>query len=241
MTGQRAPPLESCRLYLIATVTAAAPEELARHLGNVESAVAGGADAVQLRLKGATTEERRDWLRLLRARLPRRVPILVNDDLDAVFDVDGGVLADGLHLGREDAARATATGSISAGLAQARRILGPDRLLGTSTRSLEEIRAALAAGVDHVGFGAMSASVTKADTHPASPTELARCVRELPDVAIFPIGGLGPDNLGPVLAAGCRRAAVGSAVLDSSDPERAARRIRRQLDEATSSATERSS
>jgi thiamine monophosphate synthase len=85
-----------------------------------------------------------------------------------------------------------------------------------------ELAAALAAGADHAGFGSIAPSTTKPDTTPADPAELRACLDAFPDVPIFPIGGLGPATLGLVTRVGCRRAAVGSAVLDAPDPAAAA-------------------
>ncbi|HTE06436.1 MAG TPA: thiamine phosphate synthase, partial [Planctomycetota bacterium] len=191
--------------------------ESVRWTWRVADAVRGGAGAVQVRVKTAHgTALRRELLRRLRAALPPHALLLVNDDIEAVHDERGAPLADGLHLGREDAAAA-------GGLARARERLGPAMLLGTSTRTLKEVRAARAAGADHAGFGAMAATTTKADTSPADPAELARALRALPDFPLFPIGGLGPATLALVRAAGGRRAAVGSAILQAQDPAAAAR------------------
>lgn len=171
--------------------------------------------AVQLRCKHATTEALREMLGLARRLLPADTLLLVNDDLDALWHEDGTPLADGVHLGREDAA--------ALGLAGARERLGPELLLGTSTRTLAEVEAARTAGADHVGFGAMAPSRSKRDTTTADPAELARCLAAHPDFPIFPIGGLGPDNMDLVCRAGGRRAAIGAAILNSPDPVAATR------------------
>jgi thiamine monophosphate synthase len=93
-----------------------------------------------------------------------------------------------------------------------------------------ELGAALAAGADHVGFGAVAASTTKSDTSPADPRELRVCMDTFPGVPIFPIGGLGPETLGLVTRVGCRRAAVGSAILQAPDPAAAAAALLAALD-----------
>ncbi|MHC4844682.1 MAG: thiamine phosphate synthase [Planctomycetota bacterium] len=223
MTADRHARLARTRVYLVASfpVERAGPA-LAAVAAAARATSGAGADvtspgsgrpvvgAVQLRCKDAPTETQRALLLRARQLLPPDTLLLVNDDLDAVFDAIDEPLADGVHLGREDAA--------AIGLAAARERLGPDLLLGTSTRTLAEIDAALAAGADHVGFGAMAPSTTKTNTSPADPAELARCLAAHPDLPIFPIGGLGPDTLHLVTAAGGRRAAIGAAIQDASDP-----------------------
>jgi len=228
--------LAAVPIYLVATF--AGPDTDAA-LGRVAAAAGAlqaesGAVAVQLRLKDAGTDARRALLARARGVLPIDTLLLVNDDLDAVFAPGGETLADGVHLGREDAAALSprgvdATARTAAGLAAARARLGRGLLLGTSTRTLAELRTVLAAGADHVGFGAIAASVTKQDTRPAHLVELVRCLEEFPRVPIFPLGGLTPQNLGRVAAAGARRAAVGAGILAAPDPAAAARACLRAL------------
>ena len=226
MTGSRLERLSDVRLYLIATADqapAASPDWLDR----VRGAVAGGVGAIQLRQKGASTAVRRAWLRQLREVLGSKALLLVNDDLAAVHDGEGALLADGLHLGRADAEALGGHSGTPAerrhrGLSRARDTLGPELLLGTSTRTATEIAAALAAGVDHVGFGAMSVSTTKPGAPPARPEELARCLARFPGLPIFPIGGVDLETLPAWQALGARQAAVGSAVLQALDPRASA-------------------
>jgi len=118
------------------------------------------------------------------------------------------------------------------GLHIARSLLGHDRLLGTSTRSYEEVQIARAGDADHVGFGAMAVSETKLGVQLADPMVLARCAASAPRYPIFPIGGLGPDNLDLVRDAGIGRAAVGSALLGANDPWAVAADLVRRLHEA---------
>jgi thiamine-phosphate pyrophosphorylase len=200
------------------------PLDSVRWTWRVADAVRGGAGAVQVRVKAAHgTALRRELLRRLRAALGPGVLLLVNDDLDALVDERGAPLADGVHLGREDAAA-------HGGLARVRQRLGPALLLGTSTRTLDEVLAARAAGADHAGFGALSGSSTKSDTTLADPAELARALAACPGFPIFPIGGLSPATLATVRSAGARRAAIGSAILDAKDPAAAARACLAALD-----------
>ena len=238
----RASRLAASPLYLVATLPEAgadAPDvaavALSEALRRIAEAAAAGARLVQLRAKDASTAARRELLAQLRARLPAGALLIVNDDLEAVLDPAGRPLADGVHLGRQDAAAlagetaAPGPARIAAGLRRARQRLGPDLLLGTSARTQAEVAAAIESGADHVGFGAMADSRSKRDTVRADPAELRRCVAAFPGFPIFPIGGLRPETLDVVRAAGCRRAALGSALLDAPDPAAAVRECLRRL------------
>jgi thiamine-phosphate pyrophosphorylase len=222
--------LAACPVYLVFSV---AREGFARQLPAARTAAAellagAGAGALQLRVKDADSATRRTLLLRLRDALPAGVLLLVNDDLSAVRSTDGVALADGLHLGREDAAALAPPGTpvteaTTAGLRRARESLGPELLLGASTRTLDEVAQAFAAGCDHVGFGALAPSTTRPGATPADPRELRRAQAAFPSLPIFPIGGLGPGTLALATAAGVRRAAIGAAILQAPDPAAAVR------------------
>lgn len=220
MTANLRQRLGEARLYLIASLEAPGASRL---LPRIARAARAGVSLVQLRAKVADTAARRRLLVEARALLPRATLLIVNDDLDALRDAEGRPLADGVHLGRQDAAR-------HGGLAAARAAVGADLLLGTSVATLDELRAALEGGADHAGFGAIAPSATKHDTRAAELSQLAACLRAAPGFPLFPIGGLGPHNLALVTALGCRRAAVGGAILDAPDPAAAARACLAALD-----------
>ena len=225
----RAARLAASPLYLVATLPEAGASPTSAWLQRIAEAAAAGARLVQLRAKDATTAARRELLAQLRSRLPADALLLVNDDLEAVLDAAGRPLADGVHLGREDAAAlagdsaAPGPARIAAGLRHARQRLGGELLVGTSARTQVEVAAAIGAGADYVGFGAMADSRSKRDTVRADPAELRRSVAAFPHFPIFPIGGLRPETLDLVRAAGCRRAALGSALLEAPDPAAAVR------------------
>ncbi|GJM23514.1 MAG: hypothetical protein DHS20C15_34290 [Planctomycetota bacterium] len=230
LTAPRSP-LQGVSLYLIASLPGTKLDE--RALSSLAAAARGGVGAIQLRMKDADTDQRRRALQRARAAIPASVLLLINDDLDAVFDARGRPLADGVHLGRDDA-EGLAPAELSpdadrrtlrrAGLRVARERLGPERALGTSTREAWEVELALEAGADHMGFGAIAPSTSKAHTKPASLDTLQRLLAQHTDVPLFPIGGLTPPRLEQLAELGARRAALGATVLESSDPERAARR-----------------
>ena len=118
--------------------------------------------------------------------------------------------ADGVHLGQEDAT-----------VKDARRILGPDGLIGVSTHSIEQARAAVLDGASYIGVGPTFASGTKQFSQ-FTGTELLRSVRAEIQLPAFAIGGITMENLPQVLAAGFTRVAVSGAISGTKDPAAAA-------------------
>ncbi|HMC89910.1 MAG TPA: thiamine phosphate synthase, partial [Gemmataceae bacterium] len=112
---------------------------------------------------------------------------------------------------------------------EARRILGPEALIGVSTHNLEQVRKAVLEGASYIGVGPTFASRTK--NFPEFPglafVEAATRATTLP---AFVIGGVNPENIGAAIAAGARRVAVGDAVCQAEEPELVAAQLRRALD-----------
>ena len=175
----------------------------------VDAALRGGVRAVQLREKdlGAAAlfslaGELRRLTRCFGARL------LINDRIDVALAVD----ADGVHLGGE-----------SLPVAAARRLLGPQRLLGVSTHRPPEIAAAAAAGADFVTFGPVFATPSKlAYGAPVGLESLCLACHNSP-LPVFALGGIKPCHLAAVQSSGAAGAAVISAIIAASDPLAATR------------------
>jgi len=172
-------------------------------LERVEAALRGGVALVQYRDKRGTAAQRAETARALRALCHRfGAPLLINDDLALALAVD----ADGVHLGGDDG-----------DLAAARQALAPGKLLGTSCYAdFERARAARAAGVDYVAFGAFYPSPTKPHAQAAPLALLARSRAELP-LPVCAIGGITLDNAPPLLAAGADLLAVISDLFEAPD------------------------
>ena len=177
----------------------------------VRKALAGGARIVQYRNKSANASLRLEQgAELLALCRTAGAPLIVNDDLDLALAIG----ADGLHLGRGDAA-----------LAAARARLGGGRLLGASCYDrLELAIGARSAGADYVAFGSAFPSATKPGAMPA-PLSLYREAKALVDSSIVAIGGITPENAHIVIEAGADAVAVISALFDAPDIEAAARRF----------------
>jgi thiamine-phosphate pyrophosphorylase len=145
------------------------------------------------------------------------VPLVCNDDLEAARAVPGT----GLHVGQDDVDARTA-----------RAALGPERILGLSTHSLEQARAAIARAdvLSYFAVGPVFATATKPD-YPAVGLELVRAVAALrPPLPWFCIGGINRTNVALVRAAGARAVVAVSDVLCAADPEAAARALREAME-----------
>ena len=180
-------------------------------LRKVEAALEGGARALQYRNKAADPALRLEQARGL-AQLCRayRVPLIINDHLDLALEVD----AEGLHIGAED-------GSI----AEARRQLGPDRILGvTCYRKIENALEAARLNASYVAFGGFFPSSVKGGSGGAPMSILAEAKRRtgLPVVAI---GGITVENTPQLIAAGADSVAVITALFGAPDVRAAARRF----------------
>jgi thiamine-phosphate pyrophosphorylase len=174
-------------------------------------ALEGGVDAVQIREKDSTAREIYALgLDAMRA-VKRAGPLwIVNDRLDVALALG----ADGVQLGQSDLP-----------LADARRLAPPPFLIGVSTHSFEQARAAADGGANFVGYGPMYASLTKPAEPAIGPEGLARVERELP-IPVFAIGGLDAERIARI---GARRAAVSSAILGAEDPRAAAGAVKAAL------------
>jgi thiamine-phosphate pyrophosphorylase len=184
----------------------------------VASAVDGGAKVIQYRDKDASTRRMVETAGAMVGLCREKgVCFLVNDRVDVALAVD----ADGVHVGQDD---------MPAGLA--RRLIGPDRLLGVSVHDAAEINQAKRDGADYVSLSPIFATPTKADHQ--EPLELDG-IRRLAAVSRLPvvaIGGIHRDNAAQVIRAGALGICVVSAVMAAADPEAAARELRRIVQEA---------
>ena len=131
---------------------------------------------------------------------------IVNDDPYLALDLR----ADGVHVGQDDMAPA-----------EARRIMGPDAIIGLSTHSREQIEAAAREPVDYISVGPIWETPTK-EGRPATGLELIRVATEIAARPWFAIGGIDTSNVGEVVSAGAERVCVVRAIRDAADPRAAA-------------------
>jgi len=201
-------------LYVVLDRAAARGRDLADVL---DAALAGGCRLVQLREKEWPSGRLLPVAERLRARCAAAgATFIVNDRVDLAVAVG----ADGVHLGQEDLpARA------------ARPLLRPGMILGISTHSVEQARAAQADGADYVAVGSMFPTRSKAEFQLVG-IDLLRKLRAEIRVPLIGIGGITHDNVGEVIAAGADGVAVISAVCAADDPRAAAARFVALIQEA---------
>lgn len=197
-------------LYLVADPHAIG----ARPVGEiVAAAVAGGVTLVQLRDKLAGTRALVDQARALKRLLdPLGVPLIVNDRVDVAL----AAAADGVHLGQDDMDPTTA-----------RRLLGPDALIGVSVGSPAELAATDLSAADYVGVGPVFPARSKADAGRPIGLPGLRMLRRLIDLPMVAIGGVTADRAPVVLDAGVDGIAVVSAIGAAADPAAASQALRR--------------
>ena len=194
-------------LYVVLDRTAARGRDLEDVLNG---AITGGCRMVQLREKEWPSGRLLPLAERLRERCRHAgVTFIVNDRVDVALAVD----ADGVHLGQDDLPPRAA-----------RPLLRRDMLLGLSTHSLAQARAAQSEGADYVAVGAMFPTATKPDFELVGP-ELMRNVRPQVRVPLVGIGGITVENVAQVIAAGADGVAVISAVCAADDPAAATRRF----------------
>ncbi len=198
-------------LYVIVDRASAGPRALDELAA---AAIRGGADALQLRDKAASARRLLDEARVLVALTRNaRIPLIVNDRAD----VAAAAGADGVHLGQDDLP-----------IPEARRLLGPGRLIGQSTHSLEQAVAAQAQGADYIGLGPIFPTPTKPE-YGGIGTGLIGPVASRVRVPVVCIGGIERGTVEQVVEAGARRIAVVRAVCAATDPEAAARDLKAVL------------
>lgn len=169
-----------------------------------QSLILGGVSLLQLRAKGHDPDTLLDLANELNLLCSKHhVPFIINDHIKLAKDCG----APGLHLGQED-------GSID----EARAILGPHMLIGRSTHSVEQAQAALAEGADYIGFGPLFPTPTKKGRPGIGMGNIAIVEDSVGSyIPVFCIGGIKPNNLSEVRAAGAKRVVVVSHLLTASD------------------------
>ena len=177
----------------------------------VREAAAGGVTMVQLREKECSTAEFIALAReLKRALSPLGIPLIINDRVDVALAVD----ADGVHIGQSDMPYDVA-----------RRLLGPDKIIGLSVETMEEVIAANALDVDYIGISPVYATPTKTDTLAPFGLEGIEEVMRLSRHRCVAIGGMNRNTIGEVIARGVEGVAVVSAIVAADSPREASEEL----------------
>ncbi len=184
----------------------------------VREAVLGGVSVVQFREKECGPNEFIDQAARLKELLDSyNVPLIVNDRVEAALRIG----AHGVHIGQEDMA-----------YADARRLLGPDAVIGLTVKTLEQVVAAEGLDVDYLGVGPIFATDTKPDAGRSWGMDGLSRAAGLSRHKIIAIGSMNSENAGPAIRAGAHGVAAVSAICAASSPKDAARSLRRAVDAA---------
>lgn len=203
------------RLYVIMTESLCAGDWLA----TAEVALRGGADCLQLREKGLPDHGLLERARRLARLCHDNGALLIVNDRPDIAVASG---ADGVHLGQEDLP-----------IRAARRLVPPRCLVGVSTHTLEQVKAAGAEAPDYIAVGPMFATATKPQDHIAGPEMLAEA-RRCTSLPLVAIGGITEQNVGTVLSAVPCCVCVCAGVVGQPNVAGAASRLRARVDEAMS-------
>ena len=195
-------------LYFI-TDSTSVPSE--RFLPTVEAACKGGATLIQLREKNRST---REYMELAAAthEVTKRygIPLIIDDRVDVALAID----AEGVHVGQTDMP-----------VKIARKLMGDDKIVGATTKTVPQALEAYEQGADYLGVGAIYPTTTKVVTILTSVDTLKAIVKAVP-IKVNAIGGLNKDNIDVLKGSGISGICAVSAIMKASDPEKAARELK---------------
>ena len=205
--------LSDALLYGILDMGYIQPEQIQQV---AEDLILGGAGVLQVRAKGYDCDA---VIALVRDHAPhlaafcksKAIPLVINDYAQAALALD----ADGVHIGQDDGS-----------LAEVRKIVGDQILVGRSTHSPDQARAALEEGFDYIGFGPLFPTPTKQGRPGIGLEDISQVEKDVGSrIPVFCIGGIKPENLELVLASGARRVVIVSALLQADDIVQATQNI----------------
>lgn len=184
---------------------------------HVKLAIEGGATMIQIRDKDILStdsdaglkDEYSEALEIKRICHEHKVPLIINDNVQFAIDID----ADGVHLGQDDM-----------NPAEARKLLGADKIIGVTAKTVEQAKKAQADGADYLGSGAVFGSTTKLNAKPMTK-ELLREITAAVDIPVVAIGGINADNAATLKGTGIAGIAVVGAIFASADIKAAARKL----------------
>ena len=189
----------------------------ARLSEHVKLAIEGGATMIQIRDKDILStasdaglkDEYSEALEIKKICHEHKVPLIINDNVQFAIDID----ADGVHLGQDDM-----------NPAEARKLLGTDKIIGVTAKTVEQAKKAQADGADYLGSGAVFGSTTKLNAKPMTK-ELLREITAAVDIPVVAIGGINADNAATLKGTGIAGIAVVGAIFASEDIKAAARKL----------------
>ena len=197
-------PLDSFQLQFISH-----QNEKMTYLDGIREALAGGCKWIQLRMKGATDEEVRPIaLKVKKLCKEQNATFLIDDRVQLVKEVG----ADGVHLGKNDMP-----------IAEARKILGDDFIIGGTANTFEDVKAHYEAGADYIGCGPFRFTTTKKKLSPILGLEgyheiIQKMKAENIDIPIVAIGGITKEDIPDIMKTGVNGIALSGSILNAKNP-----------------------
>ena len=176
-------------------------------LFRVEEALKGGVTLLQLREKDKSTREYMDLAEKVHTLTKKyNVPLIIDDRVDVALAID----AEGVHVGQSDMP-----------VSIARKLMGDDKIVGATTKTVEQAVEAYAQGADYLGVGAIYPTTTKVKTVLTSTETLGNICSAVP-IPVNAIGGLNKDNIDVLKGIPIAGICVVSAIMKADDPKQAA-------------------
>lgn len=183
-------------------------------LQSIEDAISGGVTLIQLREKKSSTRKFYNIAKQVKKITSKyNIPLIINDRLDIALAVN----AEGLHIGQDDIP-----------LPIARKILGPNKIIGVSASNLDEATKAKKDGADYLGVGAVFPTTSKDDADSVSINTL-KLIKGKVKIPVVAIGGINLENTHKVMKTGIDGIAVISAILKSDDIKNAAQNLHKKV------------
>lgn len=200
-------------LYFITDSTGFEKDEF---LSRVRSALEGGVTIIQLREKNRTTREYIELAEAVHALTKEfGVPLIIDDRIDVMLATG----AEGVHVGAEDMPVATA-----------RKLIGSNKILGATAKTVEAATKAYNDGADYLGVGAIYPTTTKVKTVLTSTETLDAITKAVP-IPVNAIGGLNSTNLGVLKGINIAGVCAVSAIMKADTPKQAAKELRKAFDD----------
>ena len=191
-------------MYFITDSTNYSEEEF---LSRVEQALMGGITLLQLREKDKSTREYIDLAEKVHTLTKKyNVPLIIDDRVDVALAID----AEGVHVGQSDMPVSTA-----------RKLMGDDKIVGATTKTVPQALEAYEQGADYLGVGAIYPTTTKVKTVLTSTETLGNICSAVP-IPVNAIGGLNKDNIDVLKGIPIAGICVVSAIMKADDPKQAA-------------------
>ena len=198
-------------LYLVTDSTYHTEESF---LHTVEEACIGGATIVQLREKGGSSRDYLNQALKVKEITDRyHIPLIIDDRIDIALACD----AAGVHVGQSDLP-----------VSYARRLLGPDKIVGATAKTVPQALEAYEQGADYLGVGAMFPTTTKVVTILTAPATLTE-IRHIVPIPVVAIGGLNRGNMDILKDTAADGIAVVSAIMKAEDPRSAAEELKKHM------------